>query len=86
LFFNPFNSLAKAVITERPEYLNLKLIDYVNTVSIFKSFLEEKADLSDLEIGSLCQTWFKKGVTGKPSFSVPSPHFQTFFYKKTPYQ
>ena len=76
--------LAKAVITERPEYLKLKLIDYVNTVSIFKSFLEEKADLSDLEIGSLCQTWFKKGVAGKPSFSVPSPHFQTFFYKKTP--
>jgi hypothetical protein len=76
--------LAKAIITERPEYLNLKLIDYVNTVSIFKSFLEEKADLSDLEIGSLCQTWFKKGVAGKPSFSVPSPHFQTFFYKKTP--
>jgi len=76
--------LAKAVITERPEYLNLKLIDYVNTVSIFKSFLEDKADLSDLEIGSLCQTWFKKGVAGKPSFSVPSPHFQTFFYKKTP--
>jgi len=76
--------LAKAVDTERPEYLNLKLIDYVNTVSIFKSFLEEKADLSDLEIGSLCQTWFKKGVAGKPSFSVPSPHFQTFFYKKTP--
>jgi hypothetical protein len=76
--------LAKAVIRERPEYLNLKLIDYVNTVSIFKSFLEDKADLSDLEIGSLCQTWFKKGVAGKPSFSVPSPHFQTFFYKKTP--
>lgn len=76
--------LAKAVITERPEYLNLKLIDYVNTVSIFKSFLEDKADLSDLELGSLCQTWFKKGVAGKPSFSVPSPHFQTFFYKKTP--
>ena len=76
--------LAKAVITERPEYLKLKLIDYVNTVSIFKSFLEDKADLSDLEIGSLCQTWFKKGVAGKPSFSVPSPHFQTFFYKKTP--
>ena len=76
--------LAKAIITERPEYLNLKLIDYVNTVSIFKSFLEDKADLSDLEIGSLCQTWFKKGVAGKPSFSVPSPHFQTFFYKKTP--
>ena len=76
--------LAKAIITERPEYLKLKLIDYVNTVSIFKSFLEEKADLSDLEIGSLCQTWFKKGVAGKPSFSVPSPHFQTFFYKKTP--
>jgi hypothetical protein len=78
--------LAKAIITERPEYLNLKLIDYVNTVSIFKSFLEDKADLSDLEIGSLCQTWFKKGVAGKPSFSVPSPHFQTFFYKKTPCQ
>ena len=76
--------LAKAVITERPEYLNLKLIDYVNTVSIFKSFLEDKADLSDLELGSLCQTWFRKGVAGKPSFSVPSPHFQTFFYKKTP--
>jgi hypothetical protein len=76
--------LAKAIITERPEYLKLKLIDYVNTVSIFKSFLEDKADLSDLEIGSLCQTWFKKGVAGKPSFSVPSPHFQTFFYKKTP--
>ena len=76
--------LAKAVITERPEYLKLKLIDYVNTVSIFKSFLSEKADISDLELGSLCQTWFKKGVAGKPSFSVPSPHFQTFFYKKTP--
>lgn len=76
--------LAKAIITERPEYLKLKLIDYVNTVSIFKSFLEDKADLSDLELGSLCQTWFKKGVAGKPSFSVPSPHFQTFFYKKTP--
>jgi len=75
--------LAKAIITERPEYLKLKLIDYVNTVSIFKSFLEDKADLSDLELGSLCQTWFKKGVAGKPSFSVPSPHFQTFFYKKT---
>ena len=76
--------LAKAVITERPEYLKLKLIDYIHTVSIFKSFLDEKADLSDLELGSLCQTWFKKGVAGKPSFSVPSPHFQTFFYKKTP--
>jgi len=33
---------------------------------------------------SFCQSWIKKGVVGNPSFSVPSPHFQTllFFNKK----
>jgi len=76
--------LAKALTVDRPSYLNAKFIDYVNTVSIFKNILEEaeKTGNLDIQIGSACQTWFKKGVVGKPSFSVPSPHFQTFFYKK----
>ena len=79
--------LEKALTVDRPSYLNALFIDYVNTVSIFKNILEEaekKGNLSDsdIQIGSACQTWFKKGVVGKPSFSVPSPHFQTFFYKK----
>jgi len=76
--------LAKALTTDRPSYLNARFIDYVNTVSIFKNILEEaeKTGNLDIQIGSACQTWFKKGVVGKPSFSVPSPHFQTFFYKK----
>ena len=80
--------LEKALLTLRPEYLEVDMKDYINTVSMFKSILEKaqkKGDLSDtdLQLGSACQTWFKKGVVGKPSFSVPSPHFQTFFYKKT---
>jgi len=76
--------LAKALTTDRPSYLNARFIDYVNTVSIFKNILEEaeKTGKLNIQIGSACQTWFKKGVVGKPSFSVPSPHFQTFFYKK----
>lgn len=76
--------LAKALTTDRPSYLNARFIDYVNTVSIFKNILEEaeKTGNLNIQIGSACQTWFKKGVVGKPSFSVPSPHFQTFFYKK----
>lgn len=79
--------LAKALSAERPSYLNARFIDYVNTVSIFKNILEKaekKGNLSDtnIQLGSACQTWFKKGVVGKPSFSVPSPHFQTFFYMK----
>ena len=76
--------LAKALTTYRPSYLNARFIDYVNTVSIFKNILEEakKTGNLNIQIGSACQTWFKKGVVGKPSFSVPSPHFQTFFYKK----
>ena len=79
--------LEKALTVDRPSYLNALFIDYVNTVSIFKNILEEaekKGNLSDsdIQIGSACQTWFKKGVVGKPSFSVPSPHFQTFFYMK----
>ena len=79
--------LAKALTVDRPSYLNAIFTDYVNTVSIFKNILEKaekKGNLSDsdIQIGSACQTWFKKGVVGKPSFSVPSPHFQTFFYKK----
>lgn len=79
--------LSKALTVDRPSYLNAIFTDYVNTVSIFKNILEEaekKGNLSDsdIQIGSACQTWFKKGVVGKPSFSVPSPHFQTFFYKK----
>ena len=65
----------------------MEIQDYINTISMFKSILEKaetKGNLSDsdIQIGSACQTWFKKGVVGKPSFSVPSPHFQTFFYKK----
>ena len=79
--------LVKALSAERPSYLNARFIDYVNTVSIFKNILEKaekKGNLSDthIQLGSACQTWFKKGVVGKPSFSVPSPHFQTFFYMK----
>ena len=79
--------LEKALITPRPEYLELDMNDYINTVYMFNSILEEAektGDLSntDLQLGSACQTWFKKGVVGKPSFSVPSPHFQTFFYMK----
>jgi len=76
--------LAKALTVDRPSYLNAIFTDYVNTVSIFKNILEEaeKTGNLDIQIGSACQTWFKKGVVGKPSFSVPSPHFQTFFYKK----
>jgi hypothetical protein len=79
--------LTKALSTDRPSYLNARFIDYVNTVSIFKDILEKaekKGNLSDtnIQLGSACQTWFKKGVVGKPSFSVPSPHFQTFFYMK----
>lgn len=79
--------LENAFNTPRPEYLEIKMKDYINTVSIFKNILEKaekKGNLSDsdIQIGSACQTWFKKGVVGKPSFSVPSPHFQTFFYKK----
>jgi len=80
--------LEKALLMTRPEYLEVEMKDYINTVSMFKSILEKaekKGDLSDsnLQLGSACQTWFKKGVVGKPSFSVPSPHFQTFFYPKT---
>lgn len=80
-------NLAKALDADRPSYLNAIFNDYVNTVSMFKGVLEQaekKGNLSDtdFQIGSACQTWFKKGVVGKPSFSVPSPHFQTFFYKK----
>ena len=77
-------TLVKALSAERPSYLNARFIDYVNTVSIFKNILEmaEKKGNLDIQLGSACQTWFKKGVVGKPSFSVPSPHFQTFFYKK----
>ena len=79
--------LAKALNVDRPSYLNAICNDYVNTVNMFKGVLEQaekKGNLSDtdFQIGSACQTWFKKGVVGKPSFSVPSPHFQTFFYKK----
>lgn len=76
--------LAKALTVDRPSYLNAIFTDYVNTVSIFKNILEEaeKTGNLNIQIGSACQTWFKKGVVGKPSFSVPSPHFQTFFYKK----
>ena len=79
--------LTKALTVDRPSYLNAIFTDYVNTLSIFKNILEKaekKGNLSDtdIQIGSACQTWFKKGVVGKPSFSVPSPHFQTFFYKK----
>ena len=79
--------LEKALLTFRPEYLEVEIKDYINTVSMFRDVLdktEKKGDLSntDFQLGSACQTWFKKGVVGKPSFSVPSPHFQTFFYKK----
>lgn len=76
--------LDKALTVDRPSYLNAIFTDYVNTVAIFKNILEEaeKTGNLDIQIGSACQTWFKKGVVGKPSFSVPSPHFQTFFYKK----
>ena len=79
--------LEKALLTFRPEYLELNMNDYINTVYMFNSILEEAektGNLSntDLQLGSACQTWFKKGVVGKPSFSVPSPHFQTFFYMK----
>ena len=76
--------LAKDLTVDRPSYLNAIFTDYVNTVTIFKNILEEaeKNGNLNIQIGSACQTWFKKGVVGKPSFSVPSPHFQTFFYKK----
>uniref|UniRef100_A0A6C0H2Q4 Uncharacterized protein n=1 Tax=viral metagenome TaxID=1070528 RepID=A0A6C0H2Q4_9ZZZZ len=79
--------LEKALSSNRPEYLELEMIDYTNTVSIFKSILEDaekKGTISNsnLEIGSACQTWFKKGVIGGPSFSVPSPHSQTYIYLK----
>jgi hypothetical protein len=81
--------LENALLSHRPEFLNIEMIDYINTVSMFQSILEKaekKGDLSDVDIqlGSVCQTWFKKGIVGKPSFSVPSPHIQTFFYKKKP--
>lgn len=76
--------LENALNTPRPEFLEIEMKDYINTVSMFKSILEKAKDLSntDIQLGSTCQTWFKKGIVGKPSFSVPSPHFQTFFYKK----
>ena len=81
--------LEKALLTRRPDYLEVEMLDYINTVYMFKRILEEaekKGDISntDLQLRSACQTWFKKGVVGKPSFSVPSPHFQTFFILKKP--
>ena len=81
--------LEKALLSRGQDYLEIEMAEYREIVSFFRSTLDaaiQKNDLSDsnLVFISFCQSWIKKGIVGNPSFSVPSPHFQTllFFNKK----
>ena len=77
--------LEKALLTRGQEHLEIEIAEYIEIVSFLKSILDaatKKNDIldSDLVFISFCQSWIKKGIVGNPSFSVPSPHFQTLIF------
>jgi hypothetical protein len=86
-FENPDKKVVfeQSLLSRGREDLEIDVSTYRNVARMFRSILstlDEKSDFSTngIKFRSFCQTWMKKGIVGKASFSVPSPHFQTLPY------